>query len=169
MDQKFALDPDGAILGGPSSGWLEVWDKPYNAVLTVYRSLDGRVYYLSTGWGPAYIFDAPSKILRSDCLQRYPLKLTELGNQLKELTGQRHDAIEAADPNAPRQWSYVEADDRGEIPAEPPRSRYYADVVYLGKFGVIQNARGSGRGEDVGFAPAGKAPEPRLGFSASCG
>lgn len=169
MEQRFTLHADGAILSGTSSGWRKIWDKPYNAALSVYRSLDGNTYYFSTGWGPVHTFDVRSGTLRSDCLYPQPLKLTELGDRLVRLRGKGREVMDSADPGASDLWSYVETSGRGEIPEAPPGSRYYADLVYLGRFGVVPNARRRGRGEDVAFTPAGRTPEPRFGYAPNCG
>lgn len=164
MDQKFTLDPVGSFFGGPSSGWNDIWAKPYNGVLTTYRSMDG-TYYFGTGWLHSFSFVPASGALLKYCKTPPGLKLTSLGARLREAKDWRE--AEAADPEAPRLGSWVKVEDRGDIPASPPRSRYYEDLMYLGKFGVVKG--GSGRGDDVGFVPADKVAEPRLGLDASCG
>jgi hypothetical protein len=168
MEERFAVSRWGGMLPGSSSGWLEIWDKPYNAVLTVYRTLDGKTYYFGTGWLFVFTFDPISGEIKRFCggTQTPMPQLTALGAQLRNRTV--YTEAEATDP-APRLRSYVNAQDRGAIPISPSKSRYYADLLYLGKFGVIGNIHGRGRGEDVGFVPADKAAEPRFGLDANCG
>ncbi|KEA06623.1 hypothetical protein CN09_06435 [Rhizobium rhizogenes] len=163
MEQRFSITPIGALLSGPSSGWMDIWKEPYNSGLALYRTLDGRTYYLGLSY-QLFWFHAPSEALVATCDKRNIPAYTSLGEQISKLTD--YKAIEALDPGARHLFQYVETDQRGTIPKMPPNSRYYANLQYLGKFGLVG---AQGRGDEVGFAPAGKAPEPRLGLDFSCG
>lgn len=163
MDEEFSLARVGELMSGPSSGSIDIWKKPYNSGLALYRAVDGGTYYFGLGY-KLFTFEPSSGVLKSSCSVDDTPPHTPLGMQLSKLTV--HEDIEAVDPGARHLFSYIEADRLGTIPSSPPNSRYYANLLYLGKFGLI---RSGGRGDDVGFAPADKAPEPRFGLQFSCG
>lgn len=163
MTEEFSLKRVGALMPGSSSGSIDIWKKPYNSGVALYRSIDGGTYYFGLGY-KLFTFDPSSGALKSSCYIGTIPPLTPFGMQLSNLTAYKQ--IEAVDPGARHLFNYIEADERGTIPLSPPNSRYYANLIYLGKFGLI---RAKGRRNDVGFAPADKASEPRFGLKFSCG
>ncbi|QND47338.1 hypothetical protein HB780_16680 [Rhizobium lusitanum] len=166
MEERFSITPIGALLSGPSSDWIDIWKRPYNSGIALYRTLDGRTYYLGLSY-QLFWFHAPSGDLVASCDKGNIPAYTSLGDEISKL--RNYEAIEALDPGAWHLFEYIEADQRGTIPTLPPNSRYYANLQYLGKFGLVRPEKRGGRGDEVDFAPAGKAPEPRLGLDFSCG
>ncbi|QFY61060.1 hypothetical protein FZ934_11935 [Rhizobium grahamii] len=163
MDQEFSFARTGSSVSGPSSGSIDIWKKPYNSGLALYRSVDGATYYLGLGY-KLFTFRPSSGYLKSSCNPDDIPTHTELGMQLSKRIG--HERIEALDPGAQHLFNYIEADQQGTLPSLPLSSRYYENLVYLGKFGLIRSEE---RGSDVGFTPADKSSEPRLGLEFSCG
>lgn len=163
MDERFAIRRTGSLWFEQSSRWINIWKKPYNSGLALYRSSNGKAYYLGLNY-TLFIFDALSGTLRTSCDTDSIPAYTPLAEQLSR--SRNYEAQEALDPKAPRLFEYIEINQLGAMPTSPPKSRYYADLEYLGKFGLI---RSHGRGSKVGFAPADRAPEPRFGLDFSCG
>ncbi|MFT4182927.1 MAG: hypothetical protein QM636_13535 [Rhizobium sp.] len=166
MEERFSVTQVEALLSGSSSGWIDIWKKPDNSGLTLYRTLDGRTYYLGLSY-QLFWFYVPSGTLVASCDKRNIPAYTSLGEQVSKLKD--YEAIEALDPGSRHLFQYVETDQRGTIPISPPNSRYYADLQYLGRFGLIRSENRGSRGNGVAFAPANMAPEPRLGLDFSCG
>jgi len=163
MDERFAIRRTGSLWFEQSSGWIELWKKPYNSGLALYRSSNGDAYYLGLTY-KLFIFDPSSGALWTSCDTDSIPAYTPLGEQLSR--SENYEVQEVLDPKAPHLFEYIEINQLGAMPASPPKSRYYADLEYLGKFGLI---RSRGRGSKVGFTPADRAPEPRLGLDFSCG
>jgi hypothetical protein len=162
MDEKFSLAHEGEWLAGPSSGWMEIWKRPYNSGLALYRSVDDGTYYLSLGY-KFFTFEPSSGVLKSNCDPEALPTRTPLGLRLLNLSRTER---EAADPGAQERFGYIEPDQSGPVPTAPPVSKYYTSLVYLGKFGLT---RAKGRGGPAGFIPATQGAETRLGLEPSCG
>jgi hypothetical protein len=161
MEEKFSLAPVDALWPGPSSEWLEIWKKPYNSGIAVYLSEAG-AYYFGTYYR-IYIFDPSQGTLKASCHPKDVPARTPLATQLEGFS--RED--DTIDPGAKQPFSFVEAEHESvSIPTSPPSSRYYANLKYLGRFGLV---RSGGRGGKVIFVSAGRAPEPRLGLRINCG
>lgn len=165
MDQQFTLRRREAPWSTVSSRWIEIFDKPYNSGGTLYVSDDGKTYFVGAGYTLLTIHPDEG-ILEATCYAEALPKRTPLAELL--LTSD-WETDEQLDPGAPRVNTYVPTEEpSAALPDQPPRSRYYEGVRYIGRFGVV-GERGSGRGSGVGFAPAALAPEPRLGLEFSCG
>ncbi|WP_424630167.1 hypothetical protein [Bradyrhizobium sp. SYSU BS000235] len=163
MDEKISLSRFGGWWSRHSSEWFSVWDKPYNSGASVYRSADGGSYFFAVGY-KLWKFELSSGALTSYCDSK-TLPYTSLGTQIATATSYR--TVAAIDPGAQSREEYVEpAQQSGPVPASPPDSKYYANLKYLGRFGLV---RSGGRGNEVRFVPANHAPEPRLGLFANCG
>lgn len=164
MEEKFALSRKGDIFSTAESHWIELYAKPYNSGLAVYRSNEGETYYFGTGY-QLFIFDARTDRLKVSCSSKDVPAYTPLGKKLFETK----DYFErrAIDPKARRLFSYVEVKEKGDvIPVSPPISRYYATLKYLGKFGLV---RSGGRGNEIRFVPLASSPEPQMSLSPDCG
>lgn len=146
-----------------SSGEMEIGERPDRAGVTVYVSSDGTRYFLGHIYG-GFEFDARTGYLTKSCgFDRRPL--TDLGQELLRLRDWRErDAI---DPGSAVLAPGPEA--TGEPQQPPPPSKYYLGLNYVGEFRLIYRDRLSWRGDDVGFVPPSKAPEPRFGLNVSCG
>ncbi|RUX03427.1 hypothetical protein EOA30_16145 [Mesorhizobium sp. M8A.F.Ca.ET.059.01.1.1] len=164
MDEKFSLAREGEWLAGPSSGWMEIWKRPYNSGLALYRAADDGTYYLGLGY-KFFTFEPSTGVLKSDCNAEALPTRTPLGLRLLDLNLNRTER-EAADPGAQDRFGYVEPDQGGPLPSAPPVSKYYTNLVYLGKFGLT---RAKGRGGPAEFVPANKGAEIRLGLEPFCG
>jgi hypothetical protein len=162
MGEKISFSRFGMF--GNSSEWVPIFDKPYNSGVSLYRSAEGDTYFLSAGLR-FFKFEALSGNLTSYCHSDM-LTYTTLGTHLS--TSKSYKAAdEAIDPGGPNLFSYIEPDQQsGTIPTSPPNSRYYANLKYLGKFGLV---RSSGRGNEVRFVPADISSEPRFGLGVNCG
>lgn len=154
--------PRSSIL--PKTASYEIYDKPYNSGVSVYRSDDARIYYFGFGFG-LYRLNVEEDVFEGGCYQIEIPPINEFGKKLRELELTERDQI---DPDGRDLWRYIEQDKTGEKVTQVP-SKYYKDLVYLGKFGVIRPPNNRGRGEFVGFVPSNKGAEPRFGLSYSCG
>lgn len=161
MKERFSIKPAGALISGSSSVWIEIWRKPYNSGVALYRSADGAIYYLGLSYRLFWFQDGT---LRSSCDRADLPAYTPLGAQLAK--AREHQTMETLDPRAEHLFRYIESGQMGPIPPSPPDSRYYANLKYVGRFGLV---RATGRGSEAGFVPADKGPEPRLGLDPSCG
>lgn len=164
MSEKFSFARDGGWFAGPSSGWIEIWKRPYNSGLALYRSVDDRTYYLSLGHR-FFTFEPSSGVLKPNCNPEALPTRTPLGMRLLSLNLNPTER-EAVDPGARERFGYIEPDQSGPVPSAPPISKYYKGLVYLGKFGLT---RTEGRGGPAEFVPAGRGAEARLGLEPSCG
>ena len=157
MEEKFRLAPAGSSGPDLSSGWREIWDKPYNSGMALYRSQDGATYYLGMSYN-VFEFKVSSGNLTVFCdrkglVERFPDAPAEHGGEFVA--------------GAPRLQRYVYERLQPRIPSAPPDSKFYVNLKYLGKFGVTQS--GGWRGDGVSFVPADDTSEPRNGLDGSCG
>jgi len=145
--------------GQPSSDsdWIELFEKPYNSGVAVYQTADGRAYYLGLLYHTMR-FDPASGVL--DVLCRKPEEVAYTA----EARFAAKDNRLRADTGAPSLFEYVDGDWLGASTGTPVASKYYADLLYLGRFGVLD---GNFRGADIGFQPAA-APESQMALDASC-
>ena len=164
MEERIAIRRIGALWPGPSSGWIELWKRPYNSGLSVYRSTENGTYYLGALY-QLYIFEPGSGTLRASCnIEDVPPR-TVLGEQLSSRETTASDA--QVDPGTVGLFNYIGNDEEtGDIPPDPPDSTYYRNLKYLGKFGLV---RSEGRGNEVRFVPANRGREPRLSLDIRCG
>jgi hypothetical protein len=163
MEEKLTLARVDALLPVPSSEWLEIWKKPYNSGLAVYRSSAGTYYFGSIY--KLFIFEPSVGALRASCSPDDVPARTPFGMQLSNSGNSA--ANETIDPGARHLFSYIEPNqNNGPIPEDPSGSRYYADLKYLGKFGLV---RSEGRGNEIRFVPPSSASEPRLALGVQCG
>lgn len=164
MREKVTLSKVGSLFQGASSKWVELWKRPYNSGLSVYRTKDGSRYYLGTVY-MLFIFETASGTMRSSCDPDSYTRFTELGQQLDFYRS--NDVVRTLDPEGRHLFVYIEPDEQGgPVSDMPPPSRYYAGLDYLGRFGVV---RSDGRGNEVRFVPAGRAAEPRNSLVSQCG
>ncbi|WP_434712342.1 hypothetical protein NMA58_03420 [Rhizobium sp. YTUHZ045] len=157
MEERFALKKLGAVWPSQSSEWTKIWKKPYNSGMVVYVSDDGKTYYFGTGYR-LHFFQPERDAYWTTCHNGSIPKRTPLAERLSFFGSDPAD--EGIDPGAPRLFEYVRANEAsGEIRGSPPASRYYAGLKYLGRFGLVATTKGRGRGEEVGFVPAGTSLE----------
>lgn len=172
MHQEFALSKLGRPVSGASSGWIELWKKPYDSGLSVYRTPDGSRYYLGTGY-TLFMFDTASGELSSSCSPDFPPPFTELGQKLDFYRS--YEVIRSLDPEGRSLFRYIDPEEQGGPVSDTSlSSRYYADLDYLGRFGLVRPpdswpGSGSGRGDEVRFVPAGHGNEPRNSLGSMCG
>jgi hypothetical protein len=169
MDQRLTLERDGIPWAVASTGWVELWDKPYNSGAVMYASEDGETYFFGTGY-KLFSLSPKSGVLWSSCEQDVIPKRTPFAERLSVEGRERLD--EQIDPGALGVHRFIRGDElAGKVPAAPPQSRYYSGLRYLGRFGIVRPEPGVDprRGNEVRFVPAGNSPEPRLGLQFSCG
>jgi hypothetical protein len=169
MDQRLTLERDGSPWAVASTGWIELWDKPYNSGAVVYASEDGQTYLIGTGY-KLFFLSPRREVLWTSCNQDVIPKRTLFAERLSIEGRERLD--EQIDPGALSVHRFIRVDElAGEVPAAPPQSRYYLGLRYLGRFGIVWPERGiePNRGNEVRFVPASNSPEPRLGLQFSCG
>ncbi|HEY8064264.1 MAG TPA: hypothetical protein VIF40_05990 [Methylosinus sp.] len=163
MTEAFRFSRGPLSIFGASSGDLEIWKKPYNAGVTLYVVPDGSRYFLGSNFVD-FVFEPKTGRLTKKC-DLGPLPLTALGNRLRRTRdSSERDAI---DPIS----HVLEATPEtiGAPPTEPPASKYYSGLNYIGSFKLIYRDPKSSQGDDVGFVPPSKAPEPRFGLDYKCG
>lgn len=162
MEERISIKESDAFFSA-SSDWNDIWKKPYNSGAALFRSTDQKSLYIGLSF-KFYRFDIDAGTLTASCDARDLPAPTALG---KALWGVRDSqTAKEIDPDGKPPFGYVAAIDNHEIQPNPPKSRYYLDLEYLGRFGVI---RSGGRGSDVGFVPASLEAEPRNGLIVACG
>lgn len=166
MSERLRLTRPGAFFSTASSSWIEIWKKPYNSGLSIYRSSKDGSYYFGSGY-KLFRFDPTSGKLTESCEKSLIPARSPLGERLAPLrSGPEADAL---DPGARRLFTYIEAGQNNDQPSHVD-SKYYLNLTYLGSIGLLRPTRDqSSRGGDVTFAPANKAPEPRLSLDIHCG
>jgi hypothetical protein len=155
----------GAVFGFDAhSPWLEIIKKPYDSGLALYRSADGRFYYAGTGY-QLIVIDIASGSMRVTCDRGDLPRYTPVGEKLS--IAKTPAERESIDPQGVALWEYIEPDQSSAGAAvEKVASKYYADVDYLGKFGLVRSSR---RGNEIRFAAPDTVAEPRLALGPSCG
>lgn len=162
MRQRFTLRQAGAIFASTAVPWREISTKPYNSGAALYVSRTMDTYYIADGVR-LYSLDRQTGTVTTRCdLADFPRR-TRLGRALADLI----TTSPSITSHPEGLFRYIAADEKaGPVPAQPSPSRYYADLLYLGKFGVVEGGR---RGQDVRFVPAGHAEEPQLPIQSGCG
>lgn len=159
------LKPVGNLTPSHSSEWNKIWKKPYNSGLAVYRSVAEEIYYLGSEYG-VLIFDPTLGTLKRTCNQSDMPKAIPSGLPVPAPTSNALKAAAAKDQSR-YLFEYIEVDQMsGDISATPPNSKFYLDLKYLGRFGLV---RSDGRGSEVRFVTPETAPEPYWGISKLCG
>ncbi|MGF9563518.1 hypothetical protein [Neorhizobium sp. JUb45] len=172
MRERVTLSKVGSPFQGASSEWIELWKRPYDSGLSVYRNQDGSRYYLGTVY-KLLIFEPASGSLSSHCNPDAAPARTDLGAQLEFYNS--HEVRESLDPGGRDLFEYIEEDQvSGAVPDDPPESRYFTGLQYLGRFGLVRPPKswpgsGAGRGDEIRFVPAGHAPEPQGSLVSRCG
>lgn len=147
-----------------SSKWAEIWKKPYNSGAVLYVSNDGQTYYIGTYYKLG-IAIPDSKSLLMTCDKGAIPKLTQLGQRIS--SSRDFGQVKIIDPEGQRFPSYIEADvPNATTTGSPSLSKYYVDLQYIGRFGVV---RGKGWGGNVRFASSDTSPEPQMSLNVHCG
>lgn len=162
MHERLSVARAEQPFSGSSSEWLELYKKPYNSGLAVYRTLDGSAYYFGFLYRTIR-FDPASGTLKALCEKPAEVGYTDEGARLAQMK----DVVlsQQADAGAPRLFDHIDGDWLAASTGKPVASKYYANLQYLGRFGILD---GGLRGTDVGFLPAAR-PEPHLALNAGCG
>lgn len=164
MKQNITVSEHALQVFGASSGWSDIFKRPYNSGVAVYRSVDGKTYFFGTGY-MLYKYEMFSGKLQYSCNTHWIPPENSFGRELMR-SGNREE-MERLDPGSTRLWRYLEEDQLGSrLLKEPIKSRYYRDLIYEGRIGLV---RSPSRPLKAGFAPADKAAEPRFGLHFSCG
>ncbi|WP_322517299.1 hypothetical protein SR870_07085 [Rhodopseudomonas palustris] len=165
MKERLTLMQVGDSKSSTSTDWIEVSDKPYNSGAVVYARDDGQDYLIGINYD-IYRFLPGRALSRLSCDRESFLELTAFAKQLVGLRskGQRADDI---DPGARRRFEVLQPGDAsGSIATNPPSSRYYFGLRYLGRFGLAAVSGSSER--EIRFVPAESSPEPRLALHEAC-
>lgn len=164
MKERLMLGKTEAPWSLASSQWVEIWKKPYNSGAVLYVSNDGQTFYIGTYYKLG-IAMPDSKRLVMTCDKADIPKLTQLGRHIS--ASQDFEQVKIIDPEGQSFPSYIEADVPGRTTTGPPTpSKYYIDLQYIGRFGVV---RGKSRGKDVRFVSSDNAPEPQMSLNVHCG
>ncbi|MGP9811012.1 hypothetical protein ACTZWT_05815 [Rhodopseudomonas sp. NSM] len=165
MKEKMTLTQIGDPKSSTSTDWIAVWDKPYSSGAVVYAHDDGQSYDIGIGHD-LYRFIPGRGLTPGSCEWTSSPKLTTLAKRLFELRSKGQQA-EDIDPGARRRFEMLQPGDAGgPIPTDPPSSRYYLGLKYLGRFGLTAVSDSSER--EVRFMPAESSPEPRLALHEAC-
>ncbi|WP_097153632.1 hypothetical protein [Cohaesibacter gelatinilyticus] len=164
MEERLSLNEKGGFWPLAESEWFEIYKKPYNSGAALYIDDRRKTIFIGTRYKLG-ILDLDEGTLSFTCDKSKIPALSNFGEQITTFGNREKD--ETLDPAAPSFPSYIEPKTLGDtIPVSPPPSKYYSVLQYLGMFGIV---RGDGRGSEVGFAPADKAPEPRVALYVHCG
>jgi hypothetical protein len=164
MEQKLDVARVRAWRPQTSSAWIETWKRPYNSGAAVYRSEDGNTFYLGTIYNLMVFHPKEGHLLEIYSQDGVPERTT-LGTMIKSAAS--YDTKKSIDPAAQHLFRYVEPEQRtGPIPSDPPMSKYYTGLRYLGRFGLL---RAPWRGGPPQFVPAGEEAEPQLALEFSRG
>lgn len=158
MNESFELKRTRSLWPVANSGWVAVWNDPDNSGLVVYKAPGREVYYFGFPRN-LFRFDASDGRLSEISEHEGIPPLTELGTALMNSTFDKRADI---DPGAPRFPVGASEGPSTTPPVVPPASRYYRDLVYLGRFAVFSSPYGNRRGDGVVFVPAGAVGEPQL-------
>ena len=167
MDQQLTLAQRWVPRAIASSEWIEIWKKPYNSGAAVYATEQGDRFFVGTSYRLLIIDISQRKIFSSCDTAAIPPRKTPT----EPLPPQGSAADEGFDPEALGLTRYILPEmSAGAAPTNPPPSRYYPGLRYLGRFGIVR-PQGSAlsRGSDVRFVPAQNEPEPRLALQVHCG
>lgn len=162
MNEKMSVARVDGTGFEPSSGWTEIVSKPYNSGMFLYRSVDGKVYYIGQGMG-FYRFVPSTGEFQHSCSIKDFVVDTRLGAATAGTEDFDTTARKASDPGAPSLQGYLDPNEGGAIVRSPPASKYYENLVFLGRFGIRS---GGLRGSDVGFVSM--TPEPVAGLGSRC-
>ncbi|WP_420411872.1 hypothetical protein [Roseibium sp.] len=166
MHQKFKVLPAEAwSIGMLTTVGYELYDKPYNSGVSIYRTADSKEFYFGLGYG-AYKFNEADGTMEGGCYKIDLPAHNEFGEKLIKLSGFKER--EAFDPSGRGLWNYIEPSQLGENITSMPASKYYKNLIYLGRFGLVRSVKPR-RGNRVGFVPASKGAEPRFGLDHWCG
>ena len=161
---QFTANNDGWLSSGSSSPWIEILAKPYRSGLAVYVSADNRSYYVGTGY-QLFIMETQSGDLQATCSASDVPPYTMLGKQLSN--SRTRGEADGINPGGKDLFEYIEPEQlSGKTSTEPPASKYYANIKYLGKFGLV---RSGGRGNEIRFVSSDIIPEPRMALNPNCG
>jgi|TARA_R110002012_G_scaffold297890_1_gene496042 hypothetical protein len=140
---------------GQSGDWLDIWKKPNNSGMSLYRSEDGSAYLF--GFAPGvYRFDVATGQMDYHCYTAGLVSPKAAGASLAapitpEGTSTRR--------RAQAYNSFIEPTRAQEIPDDPPASRYYEGLRFLGMFGVTRGGRDAMRGGTTAFASSEEGDE----------
>jgi hypothetical protein len=140
---------------GQSGGWLDIWKKPYNSGMSLYRSEDGSTYLF--GFAPGvYRFDVATGQMDYHCSTaglvsaKAPEASLAVPTTLEGTSTRRR---------AQAYNSFIEPTEGQEIPDDPPASRHYEGLRFLGMFGVTRGGRDAMRGGPTAFASSEEGEE----------
>jgi hypothetical protein len=140
---------------GQSGDWLDIWKKPYNSGMSLYRSEDGRTYLF--GFAPGvYRFDVATGKMEYHCYTAGLVSPKPPGTSLAAATTLEGTSTRR---RAQAYISYIEPTRHQEIPDDPPASRYYEGLRFLGMFGVTRGGRDAIRGGPTAFASSEESDE----------
>ena len=167
MDQQVAFSRRWVPRPVATSEWIAIWKRPYNSGAAVYVTDRGDRYYVGTTY-KLLIVDIPQGRIYSSCDTFQIPARTALGEKLLLSGAQGYQQM---DPGAFALNRYIGKETlAGAAPNEPPPSRYYLGLRYLGRFGIVEpDKRVTSRGSEVRFVPAQNEPEPRLALQFDCG
>ncbi len=162
MDEKVSISRSDGTGSTHKGDCVEIFKKPYNSGMSLYRSDDGNTFYVGQGMG-FYRFVPATGEFQFSCRITDFLAYTPLGTAIAGIDHFDVSAVKALDPGARNLQGYLDPNEGGAIQKNPPASRYYKAATFLGKFGILE---GGTRGSGVAFVSL--TPEPRMGLSGRC-
>lgn len=167
MDQKLTLAQRWVPRPIASSEWIEIWKRPYNSGAAVYATEQRDRYFVGTSYRLLIVDISQRQIFSSCDTATIPPRKTPAARLLTQESVER----EKADPGARDLTRYILPETpAGAVPNNPPPSRYYEGLRYLGRFGIVApQSSVSSRGSEVRFVPAQNEPEPQLALQVHCG
>jgi hypothetical protein len=167
MDQQLTLAQRWVPHPIASSEWIEIWKRPYNSGAAVYATEQGDRFFVGTSYRLQIVDISQRKIFSTCDTATIPTRKTTP----EQLPPQGSAGDDEAAPQAPGLMRYILPETpAGAAPTNPPPSRYYVGLRYLGRFGIVGPQKSaSSRGSEVGFVPAQNEPEPRLALQVHCG
>lgn len=167
MDQQLTLDQRWVPRPIASSEWIAIWKRPYNSGAAIYATEQGERYFIGTTYKMLVVDLAQHRVFSSCDEASIPAR-TPLAERL---LSDGREGYERNDPAGLDLARYILPDiPAGAVPNEPPPSKYYQGLRYLGRFGIVApERRVFSRGNEVRFAPASREPEPRLALQLHCG
>lgn len=149
-----------------SSGWLDIFERPYQASITLYRSQDKRTYFLGHA-NRVFAFNVATGQLLSYCSFEALVWETAFRSlQAPRFEDFRDDKRRVHAP--PVRPDLAKGSLTGDFPSVVPPSPFYRDLDYVGEFTLIYDDRLENR-RGAGFIPASKAFEKPFGLDGECG
>nr|CAD6597686.1 hypothetical protein RTCK_00508 [Rhizobium sp. TCK] len=164
MDERVDVYGLGKPAVRLSGDWLDTWES-YSGV-ALYRSEDGNTYIFGVKPG-IYRFDVTTRLMDYHCATSSIVSHTAAGASIAALTANQRSAL-SIDRKDHAYINLVEPSQDQRLPENPPASRYYEGLRFLGMFRVTEGRRGTDGSRAAAFASSADIHEPMNALDGDC-